>query len=234
MGDVIHLELRQLRAGSDLSELQLDGPFAFDFTATWTEVTRVLTLTSLRAHSAFTNVRVTVTAPNGLRLPVKQGGVAVALKEEAVMEITKGRVGREALAFDAFRPQTGASSVASDNRPLTRGSNWGSRPTTQGSLGLGNSRPATSGSKKVGAEGQDFADEDEDGMTKGSLDAARLLSRKADILSLQAQLQDVKHKRMLDHRDEWLRARHAQQSLEVSSLSRPDRRFCVMLLCGRT
>ena len=171
VGDEFELPLNQLRAGGDRVDLNLDGPFAFDFTGTWEDLNRVLRMRSLRAHKAFTEVILTITAENGLRLPVKQGGVAVALREEAVMEIIKVRIIKDKLAFQDMRPQTGRSSMGSsraNSRPTTRGS----RPITRGSDG---SRPATS---LTIPEDEDVGgDDEEQGPVKGSLDAARLLSR---------------------------------------------------------
>jgi len=206
VGDVFELPLNQLRAGGDKEEMALDGPFAFDFTAAWEDLNRILRMKAVRAHKAFTEVTLTVTTENGLRLPVKQGGVAVALREEGVMEITKVRVIKDKLAFHDVRPQTGRSSQASsriNSRPATRET----RPLTRGSEG---SRPATS--LTIAEDTDDLGGgEEAEKEARGSLDAARLLSRAGDVLSFMARLQLMRHRKMLKERDAWLDARHAFQ-----------------------
>jgi len=78
------------------------------------------------------------------------------------------------------------------------------------------SRPGTSLSMLEDGEGE----EQEEGLNKGSLDAARLLSRAADILSLQARLQGLKHEKMLRIRDEWLAERHRTQTKDAQWMLR--------------
>ena len=90
------------------------------------------------------------------------------------------------------------------------------------------SRPGTSLSMLEDGEGEE---EQEEGLNKGSLDAARLLSRAADILSLQARLQGLKHEKMLRIHDEWLAERHRTQTKDAQWMLRTqhDERLCV---CG--
>ena len=138
VGDQLDIPLEQLRAGGDRQEVELDGAFSFDFTASWVDMTRVLTLRALRAIKALTTVTLSVTAASGLRLPVKQGGVAVALKDQVLMDITKARVLKDKQAYHEMRPETGRSSQSGshvDSRPGTRQSRLGanSRPLTRGS-----------------------------------------------------------------------------------------------------
>ena len=222
VGDHLGISLQQLRAGGDKVELELDGPYAFDFVANWTDMARVLTFVAHRALPAFTPVTLIVAASSGLRLPVKQGGVAVALKDEAVMEISKARLFKEGKAYKDMRPQTGKSSIgssrATDSRPPTMGGVGGVggfRPMTRGSE---NSRPGTSISilEDAEVEGQEAGEVSK----KGSLDACRLLSRAADILSLRARLQGLKHDKMIRTRDAWLAARHKAQTKEAQWMLR--------------
>jgi len=145
---------------------------------------------------------------------VKQGGVAVPLKEEAVMEITKVRVINDQNSFQGVRIQTAASSQASsraNSRPTTHGSSIvGSHPLTRGTNQ--DSRPTSSLTIPEHTEG---GEEESKGVEKGSLDAARLLARAGDILARKAHVLVLKHEEMLRERDVWFMQRHASQVKEV-------------------
>jgi len=145
---------------------------------------------------------------------VKQGGVAVPLKEEAVMEITKVRVINDQNSFQGVRIQTAASSQTSsraNSRPTTRGSGiGGSRPLTRGTDQ--DSRPTSS---LTVPEDEEAGEEESKGVEKGSLDAARLLARAGDILARKAHVLVLRHEEMLRDRDVWFAQRHASQVKEV-------------------
>ncbi|KAJ1480776.1 hypothetical protein T484DRAFT_1809598, partial [Baffinella frigidus] len=228
----VWFSITQLRAGADRKNLEMDGQNAYHFSFSWEEASRSLSFKAIRQIAPGQEVVFIVPESEGLRLPVKQGGIAAKLDldlevragspiwkldRELEVHVTKARVVRERAQFPAgagadgnsdSRPKTGGSGSQPDesSRPATV-SRPGTAATSMSEVDVAMGGDDDPGMGLIGVEEGAVLDEE----TKSSHDSARLLSHLGDVLSAKAEVQRLRHAHMLRVRDAVLSSHHKSQ-----------------------
>ena len=212
VNDRFHVQITQLR-GADRDPLEVEGPSAYHFSFTWDGTSRSLTFKAIRPVPPGHCVEFTIPEVEGLRLPVKQGGVAAKLDDRLDVRVTKARVVRELADF----PVGGGGG---GGRPDTADSS--KRPGSTGTGAPRAPRPGTGASEVDFEEDEDgqmpwgsAAGEEGDGELRGSHDSARQLAHLGDILCVKAEVQRLRHAHLIGVRDQVLSARHDWQLREA-------------------